>query len=109
MSNNKSTDPQRYGPDNHTNIMLFPQSWIDLSEEVSHPFHKPLRDQLDIDAMFVEASFNTNIACICTYVNVAVDGLYGMEELEKLFKIVIQRMRRKRGMIDDIGKEVIVL
>lgn len=105
----KKEDPQRYGPDAHTNIMLFPESWILLSQEIAHPFHQKLRDQLNIDAMFAEASFATNIACIATYVNVAVDGDYSQQDLDKLFGIIVKRMRRKRGMLDDIGSEIIRL
>lgn len=102
-----STDPQRFGPDAHVNVMMFPESWVALAAELQ--YHPKLVEQLAVDALFAECNFATNVGCIAAYVDVALDDEYTMEDIDKIFKICVDRLRKKRGLIDGMGKDLIIL
>lgn len=79
-----------------SNVRLdfFPESRIALSREVAE--HPPL---LELLKKHPQAEFEIIIAEIALYCDVALDGNYTQEDLDKLCDILFKRLRAKRSSI----------
>jgi len=75
-------------------LEFFPESRIALSREVAE--HPPL---LELLKKHPQAEFEIIIAEIALYCDVALDGNYTQEDLDKLCDILFKRLRTKRSSI----------
>jgi hypothetical protein len=77
-------------------IVMFPEAIQELSQEITH--HPELQEKLQ----WKENSNLTaedKIAVIAAYCDVALDGYYTVEDLEKVADICVKRLRQRRTEI----------
>jgi hypothetical protein len=75
---------------------FFPEVFIQLSREILHPAHEKLIAVLEAEPT---PEFSDKIATIAAYVNVALDGHYTQEDLEKVAGICLERLKKRREII----------
>lgn len=77
-------------------IVMFPEAIQELSQEIT--YHPELQEKLqwkensNLDA-------TDKIAVIAAYCDVALDGYYTAEDLEKIADICVKRLRQRRTEI----------
>lgn len=76
-------------------IEIFPESAIALSQEVQK--HPVLCKELSY--LGPSAHLEFKIAVIAKYVGVLMDGEYSEQKLERLFDILLERLRQKSKLI----------
>jgi hypothetical protein len=76
-------------------IQMFPEAAIELHKEVSK--HPALLSALS--CLGPESTLNERIAIIAAYLGMVLDGYYVEEELEKLFEIILHKLRNKSAII----------
>lgn len=72
-------------------IEMFPEAAIELHKEVSK--HPVLLSALN--SLGSESTLNERIAIIAAYCGMVLDGYYQEKELERLFQIMLDKLRNK--------------
>lgn len=75
-------------------ILMFPDSFIALQEELSH--HPDLMEKM---ALCEETAFTDRLAYLAGLLGVLVDGYYHYREIENLADILVDKMRERRSLI----------
>lgn len=74
---------------------MFPPAALELQQEVSK--HPALVSALS--SLGQESTLNERIAIIAAYAGMVLDGWYQEQELEKLFELMILKLRTKSAII----------
>lgn len=80
-----------------TYLVEFPTERIELNIEITH--HPELQRELIEIGSLGDFSFETMLAGVAAYCEVALDGYYSQEELNKLCTILTDKLRKKRSLL----------
>ncbi len=75
----------------------FPMERIELNIEITH--HPELQRELLEIRELADNSFEVMLAGVAAYCEVALDGYYTQEELNKLCTILTNKLRKKRSLL----------
>jgi len=81
------------GTNKYPHIEWFPPVVLELQKEIA--LHPKLVAQLTMDTL--ESDLETRIGTVAAYCDMLLDGYYTEKQLQDLFPIMLEKLRKKRG------------